>query len=117
MANGWAIVENVPAKTSSSPTQQDRKPDLVEMYRVEMIREAEDYFKELNSVDQGELISEYNSTDVSPTLKVKRGKPGKAVRTEFFKWLAQRTWGDPKPEDLLQYAQKLLQNSASPDKV
>ena len=117
LANGWAIVENEPTKTSSSPTQQDKKPDLVEMYRVEMIREAEGYFKELNPVDQGELVSEYNSTDVSPTLKVKRGKPGKAVRTEFFKWLALRTWGNPKPEDLLQYAQKLLQTSGSHDKV
>ena len=87
------------------------------MYRVEMIREAEGYFKELNPVDQGELVSEYNSTDVSPTLKVKRGKPGKAVRTEFFKWLALRTWGNPKPEDLLRYAQKLLQTSSSHDKV
>lgn len=93
LSNGWAIVDSIEPKQRATTANQEKKPDLIEMYRVEMIREAEDYFRELNSADQTELVSEYNATDISPTLKVKKSKPGKAVRTEFFKWLAKRTWG------------------------
>ena len=113
LSNGWAIVESSAPKPGNPTANPDKKPDLLEMYQVKMIREAEEYFSELNSADQTELISEYNATDVSPTLKVKRSKPGKAVRTEFFKWLAKHTWGDPKPEDLLQYAQKLIDTTSN----
>ncbi|TXG99331.1 MAG: RepB family plasmid replication initiator protein [Rhodocyclaceae bacterium] len=113
LSNGWAIVDSIEPKQRATTANQEKKPDLIEMYRVEMIREAEDYFRELNSADQTELVSEYNATDISPTLKVKKSKPGKAVRTEFFKWLAKRTWGDPKPEDLLQYAQKLIETTSN----
>ncbi len=67
-----AIVDSIEPKQRATAANQEKKPDLIEMYRVEMIREAEDYFRELNSADQTELVSEYNATDISPTLKVKK---------------------------------------------
>ena len=55
-------------------------------------------------------MNEYNATDLSPAFRIKNAKPGKAVRTEFFKWLALKTWGHPKAEDLVDYAQKLMKS-------
>lgn len=107
LANGWALVETEDGKTQAKK-RQESVANLSEMYKVETIKDAEAYFNELNPNDQIVLIEEYNATDVSPTLKIKRSKPGKAVRTEFFKWLAHKTWGEPKPEDLLAFAQKLI---------
>lgn len=114
LANGWAIVEEEPKPTgtTSKGQGQEESTDLAGLYKIARAKEAEEYFAELNQSDQQELIDEYNGSEVSPLLKIKNGKPGKAVRTEFFRWLAMRTWGEPKQEDLLQFAQKLISSQA-----
>ena len=40
LSNGWAIVDSIEPKQRATTANQEKKPDLIEMYRVEMIREA-----------------------------------------------------------------------------
>lgn len=108
LGGGWGVVDAPNGKAKKGAKSGNTGPDFTELYQLEVIKEAEGYFAELNPQDQKMLIEEYNATDVAPSLKIKRSAPGKAVRTEFFKWLAIKTWGHPKPEDLLRFAQKLM---------
>lgn len=108
LGGGWGVVEAADGAAKKGSKSSNTGPDLAELYQLEVIKEAEEYFGELNAQDQKMLIDEYNDTDVAPSLKIKRSSPGKAVRTEFFKWLALKTWGHPKPEELLMFAQKLM---------
>ncbi|CAN7622781.1 replication initiation protein [Acidovorax delafieldii] len=111
LASGWGLQEGKVSKSKASATPNaSGEIELESMYRIEQLKQAEAYFAELNPDDQQGLVNEYNATDLSPAFRIKNSKPGKAVRTEFFKWLALKTWGHPKAEDLVEYAQKLMKS-------
>lgn len=108
LAGSWAATETPAPPGRANSRKQDAAPDIAALYKVEQIKEASGYFQELNPEDQKNLVDEYNQQDVAPSLKIKGSKPGKAAQTRFFSWLAVRTWGEPKPEELLRFAQKLI---------
>jgi len=107
ITQGWKVPEVKAPKPTHKPKAE--KPSIAELYRIEQIKEAEGYFLELDEEKKQELIDNYNDQDISPTLKIKNSKPGKAVRTEFFMWLANKTWGTPTTDDLLKFAEKMMQ--------
>ena len=94
----------------ASEAKQGSGIDLESRYKLHQLKEAEAYFQELNHPEQQDLITEFNSLDISSSLKIKGSKPGKAAKVHFHSWLAERTWGNPTPEVLLEFAQKLLSN-------
>ncbi len=113
LSGRWAATETATAPGRVNSKKQDAGPDIAALYRVEQIKEASRYFEELNPEDQKLLVEEYNQMDIAPSLKIKGSKPGKAVQTRFYGWLALRTWGEPKPEELLRFAQQILASSRS----
>lgn len=111
LSDSWAASDAVVTdKVSVQSKAQGSSPDIASMYEVERIKEASKYFDEQNPEGRQSLIDEYNCSDIAPSLKIKRSKPGKAVQSRFFSWLAMKIWGHPTPEDLLKFAQKIFDN-------
>lgn len=107
ITQAWKVpAPSIPQETFKT---KPAKPSLAERYLISQINEAESYFFELSEDQRLALIAEYNGNDISPALKIKNNKPGRAVRTEFYKWLALKTWGAPTSEDLLEFAEKMMQ--------
>lgn len=68
--------------------------------------QAEKMFREMDEEDQAKLILQYNATvelneEIVPEEKSKRGN---RHLIPFYTWLAKETWGEPKPEEIIEYA-------------
>lgn len=108
LSGRWAATEAPAPPARANSRKKDAALDIAALYKVEQIKEATRYFQELTPEDQKHLVGEYNQMDIAPSLKIKGSKPGRAAQTEFYGWLAVRTWGEPKPEELLRFAQMLI---------
>lgn len=105
---GKALTKKKPPAKKPVPPDQSR---LQEMCMAQRDKEAEQYFYELDPSEQQKLVDAYNSEQELASLKIKITKgraPGKAATAKFFRWLAQKTWGPLTPDQLLEYANKLL---------
>lgn len=100
------VEDNAPVKQDSG-SSKNKNFDIQDVFRAHQIEEAENYFNELDAIDQGKIVEEYNVSQSLSSLRL-TSKPTKVARSSFFNWLATRTWGEPTAEDLLQFAQKML---------
>jgi hypothetical protein len=96
---------------SPAPSQPSAKMDLREAYLQAQLTDVDGYFRELDAVDQSALIERYNQQAVG-ALKLTNKKPSKAAEAGFRRWLAKDVWGEPSPEDLVDFAQRILSAQA-----
>ena len=117
LANGYATVDAAPATAEGAGPSNSaaegqgakaRKLDLREAFLQSRSVEAEGYFKELDATDQALLIERYNSQQTLPALRLNGKRVSKASEIAFKRWLAMDLWGEPGPEQLLEFAQSML---------
>lgn len=112
LAEKWAVVEGQPAETTPlKPAKQSSgASELEEACLMQRGREAEEYFYELDTSEQQNLVEEYNGQQEIASLKLKLGssKPAKAATASFFRWLAVKTWGELTQDEIVKYASALL---------
>lgn len=89
-----------------------KKVDFREAFLTYRKKEAEAYFHELDPESQSEHLAEYDEQQRVLTLKLQGRKKTPAAADAFFRWLAQKTWGDPTSEQVLEFAQEHLAASA-----
>lgn len=94
-----------PQESSSS------KLDLREAYLQAQLADIEGYFNELDAEDQSSLIERYNEQAIG-LLKLSKKKASKAAEAGFRRWLIKDVWGEPRPEDLVDFAQRILASKA-----
>lgn len=87
--------------------RRDPTEELAEQLALHRAKEAEGYFRELGQEEQGELIRRYNEQQSMVALQVK-AKSGKAAQAAFARWIAADTWGQPSPEEVLDFAARRL---------
>lgn len=93
---------------SQEPSQQPSpKMDLREAYLQAQLGDVEGYFRELDAEDQSALIERYNEQAIGP-LKLTKKKPSRAAEAGFRRWLVKDVWGEPSPEDLVDFAQRIF---------
>lgn len=111
LKNSWAVVAAEPqdqdASKSPAATKTSRADQLVAQYMAEQLKQAEAYFKELDTVDQDALVQRYNAQQEVPGLRI-GAKAGKAAKTAYFTWLGIETWGHPTQQQLLEFATERL---------
>jgi Initiator Replication protein len=105
LANHYAAT----AMTAPPAAPQKLDVDIRKAFYEEQQKEASSYFKELDVVDQEQAIARYNSLQEMSFLRLTK-RTSKLAEVTFLKWLAAETWGDPSPDELLEFAQKLLSN-------
>ncbi|ETP61208.1 initiator RepB protein [Burkholderia dolosa PC543] len=104
LAEGQGADAAVPAKESA----QSKQEQIRDKYLAAKVEEAGAYFRELEIDDQTKLIERYNETVAGSkdlTLSPKK-KASKLAQTNFFRWLALDTWGEPTSDDLLEFLLK-----------
>ncbi len=94
------------------PTEAPKaKVDIRQEFKKQQLVEADKYFQELDMAEQTALMDKYNSEQPTVSLRfTEKKKPSRSVLSTFFGWLAQETWGEPTPEELLQFAVTLISN-------
>ena len=103
-----------PVDEAQSRQQDDAaspKMDLREAYLQAHLVDVEGYFRELDAEDQSALIERYNEHAVGP-LKLTKKKASKVAEAGFKHWLVKDVWGEPSPEDLVDFAQRILASKA-----
>lgn len=93
------------AESTKAPASKN-KLDLRQAYLDSQLTAIEGYFKELDAVDQRALVERYNESALG-ALKLRK-KASKAAEEAFRRWLVKDTWGEPTPEELVEYAQHIL---------
>lgn len=110
LTRGYAKAQDVPLKTSE-PTAKRAAPKqnkLMEAFLASRAKEAEAYFQELDPKDQELVVARYNEQQSVPSLRLVKGKVLKGAATQFARWLAQDTWGEPTKDKLLEFAQEMF---------
>lgn len=108
LAQRWQAPGDIEdAVTKTAPPDRLKKQDIPALYKASKINEAGEYFKELDAADQSELISVYNSQQEIKTLLMK-SKVTKSSQAAFHQWFMQHIWGEPTPEQYIEFAQNLL---------
>lgn len=106
LVNRYGVKESTDEKSTSVKLKIDIKAE----FEAKRLVEADAYFQEIDPEDQTSLIDRYNEQQLAPKLRLEK-KPSKLALSAFFRWLAVETWGDPTPEELLEFAQTLLGES------
>lgn len=108
LSQKWAAVPEVEAvEETRKAAPREKRPDIPSLYKMSQLADAEKYFKKLDTNDQSLVIDRYNKQQETSSLKLK-AKATKASETAFYQWLSRDLWGDPSPDQLLAFAQKLL---------
>lgn len=78
-------------------------------YHAAQLQRAQEMFGEMNPDQQEQNLSEFEET-VLPTQSAhanrefkKRGLDSPMVSAAFYRWLANRTWGEPTSDDILRF--------------
>ena len=117
LANGYATVDAAapvpsggaaPGSGVESQGARAKKVDLREAFMQAQSTEAEGYFKELDATDQALLIERYNAQQSLAALRLNGKRVSKTSEIAFKRWLAMDLWGEPGPEQLLEFAQSML---------
>ncbi|HEX6733202.1 MAG TPA: replication initiation protein [Azonexus sp.] len=102
--------KNASPPAAASPA---RPIDIKEIYAAQQLVQADHYFRELDAGDQLLLVERYNAGQSAAPLRL-GAKATKLAQAAFFRWLAQETWGEPGPEELLEFAQGMLAGKHAP---
>ena len=95
-----------PPRAGEKPARQ--KVDFRERFLMHRRNEAEEYFKELSHEIQTARMEDYENWQKNPALSLKGKKKSMVAAEAFFRWLAEKTWGEPTPEQILEFAQENL---------
>lgn len=110
----WGIVDETPVvdpkPTTARKAPQSGKKQLKEAFLVHQISEAEKHFGALDGPEQESLVTRYNGQLTMAALRFNSKRRAKAAQTAFFQWLAIETWGMPTAEQLLAFAEILVNN-------
>lgn len=91
----------------ASTERVEEQVDIREAYLASQMDEVQGYFKELDTSEQSALIGRYNEQQSAPVLRLKK-RVTKPAEIAFRRWLIRDTWGEPTPDQLLHFAQKML---------
>jgi hypothetical protein len=116
LSHGYTLAESRQSspESASQPSRQSKQDQIKERYLAAKIEEASAYFRELEIDDQTGLIERYNETVKGSrdlVLSPKK-RATKLAQTNFFRWLANDTWGEPTSDDLLEFLLKENQTAA-----
>ncbi|WP_029043723.1 replication initiation protein [Cupriavidus sp. WS] len=93
-------VDKKPPKAVGARTPAEAK----DQYIAARLPDAQAYFMELSPDEQSALISQYNEQCAAADLRLPTSKkPSKLAQSSFFRWLADRTWGEPSADDILTF--------------
>lgn len=112
LSNGYSNNGDT-AEPEHEPRRTSNSRSIKEAFMSRQRNEAEAYFTELEPDDQAGLIETYNNQQQVTSLIVKK-RAGKLAQTAFYEWLAFITWGEPSPEQLLEFAQTMLEQQGAP---
>lgn len=106
-----------PDTTERSSSDQDtnqRSIEIMEAIHRERNIEAEKMFMEMYSPDQEELIERYNQLTLLEEAKIPVNPIHRSNRhlIPFYGWLAKQTWGDPNPQEIIEYTLQNKMNSS-----
>ena len=108
----WGIVDETPVAESKPTTDrkvpQAGKKQLKEAYQLHRIEEAEKYFSAMDGQEQEPLVTRYNGQQKIAGLRFNSKRRAKAAQSAFFQWLVSETWGLPTAEQLLEFAETLM---------
>lgn len=108
LAQKWQAPSDIEDAVTRSPVPDKlKKQDIPALYKASKINEAGEYFKELDVADQTELIDTYNNQQTIKSLLIK-SKVTKVSQVAFNQWFMRHIWGDPTPEQYIEFAQILL---------
>lgn len=96
------------AKQSEKKSLDNVAQDIAEQFSQQRNKVASELFLEISDVERENLIIEYNeqieikaaAVPKDPTKRTKRDL------APFFAWYARKTWGEPKAQELLDFAVK-----------
>lgn len=105
LRNAAAVVDAAPVTSRAAPPN---KIDIRARYRQEQRQNAEAYFAELSHNEQLQRMSEYDAQQPVPSLRVGGGSKRRSVAAAeaFFFWLADRDFGEPTADQLLEFAER-----------
>lgn len=81
--------------------------DIAQLFRDKLMNDAREYFDKLDIDDQQMARGRYNDQQELKSLKL-TDKQSKPAETKFFQWLAVDCWGPPTGDQMLQFAEALL---------
>jgi Initiator Replication protein len=114
LAQKWVLspkVMDVEVKRMTTPESKSYEPmDIETLYRASLVTRAEQYFNELEPDEQTPFIERYNESQPVAALKLKT-KSTKGSQAAFMRWLARELWGEVTPEQLLSFAQGVINQS------
>lgn len=107
LAQRWQAPADIEDAVTKPAPDKLKKQDIPALYKASKINEAGEYFKELDAADQSELIETYNNQQEIKTLLIK-SKVTKSSQAAFNQWFMQHLWGEPTPDQYIEFAQGLL---------
>lgn len=102
-----ADVTDVVDKTAKIP--RVKSVDIAALFRAKLMNDAREYFDRLDIDDQQMSRARYNDQQELKSFKL-TDKVSKPAEARFFQWLANDCWGEPTGEQILQFAETLLNN-------
>lgn len=97
-----------PLKAELKPSVSKRDL-LMQEFNLQKQEDALKCFKELNSNEQEDLLSQCFTDAVGTMIKgeyKRRGLKSKIAESTFSTWYANKLWGDPTTEELLEFSMK-----------
>ncbi|MET3139430.1 hypothetical protein AAKU61_003811 [Undibacterium sp. GrIS 1.2] len=93
-------------KGVSDPIDQTNK--IMEAIHRARNLQAEKMFVEMEEVDQTDLIESFNKNlkNDEERIPAEKSKRGNRHLIPFYTWLARQTWGDPTPQEIIEYTLK-----------
>ncbi len=104
-----AVKQGLAKDLAPKEQQPKQQVDIRAAFLSRRTEEAGRYFQELEADEQTALMERYNEQQVAPSLKFGKNKPKNSVVAAFYGWLSMDTWGEPSAEELLTFAETLLQ--------
>ena len=110
LANHYAVTESAKVKTTATLPATETAYDIRAKYTSYRLAEAERYFTELDPGDQASMILLYNEQQKAEPLQLRK-KQTKLALLSFYRWLGDKTWGEPTADEMLEFAQELLKSA------
>ncbi|MBC3871404.1 replication initiation protein [Undibacterium oligocarboniphilum] len=104
-SNDYASVNNAIETKVDEPSVDVSAEGIVQAFNKQRVDDAINMFKEMDIADQEKEIQIYNETLLNKAAAVpdESGSRQNRQMIPFFKWLAEKTWGEPTPEELIKF--------------
>lgn len=104
LMNGYAM--DLVKKEEKSGINDTAMKEIYEEFRASRNADAINLFNEISQAERDELIEQFNAAQEFDSLKIpaQTAKRVKRVMSPFYSWLATKTWGEPTPQELFEFA-------------